>query len=119
MISFDGKDFTKLKDEEKISFCEQLLEHTKSSRENRELEWYKNYQFSEGNHYLTYNSTTNAIEPRPPRNRGEVRMVVNKVRSSKRAIKNYQRDNNLQLTGTLNNTVRHTFCMLGALVIAS
>lgn len=76
-------------DEEKISYCNGLLDDAKQSREPRDLEWYLNHMFKEGNHYLTYNTTTNAIESNPPRNRGEVRMVVNKIRSSTRAIQNY------------------------------
>ena len=89
MISVDGRDFKKLKDNEKIAYCEQLLEDVKSAREKRDLEWYRNHMFLEGNHYLTYNATNNQLEANPPRRRGEVRMVVNKIRSSKRAIKNY------------------------------
>ena len=88
-ISVDGRAFDKLKDNEKIAYCEQLLGDVKTAREKRDLEWYLNHMFSEGHHYLTYNATTSAIENSPPRRRGEVRMVVNKVRSSKRAIKNY------------------------------
>jgi len=89
MISVDGKPFQKLKDGEKIAYCEQLLNDVKASREKRDLEWYLNHMFLEGHHYLTFNTSTSAIEANPPRRRGEVRMVVNKVRSSKRAIKNY------------------------------
>ena len=89
MISVDGREWSKLKDGEKVSHCEQLLNDVKTAREKRDLEWYLNHMFSEGHHYLTFNSTISSIENNPPRRAGEVRMVVNKVRSSKRAIKNY------------------------------
>lgn len=89
MIKVNGKEWKKLKDAEKISYCEGLLKDAKQAREKRELEWYLNHMFKEGKHYLTYNTTTRSLEPNPPRKRGEVRMVVNKVRSSTRAIQNY------------------------------
>lgn len=89
MIKIDKKEWDKLKPEEKIAHCEGLLEDARGSREKKDLEWYLNYMFSEGNHYLTYNTTTQSLETNPPRRKGEVRMVVNKVRSSKRAIQNY------------------------------
>lgn len=89
MIYVGDKGWNKLKDEEKIAYCESLLEDARSSREKKDLEWYLNYMFVEGNHYLSYNTTTQSLENNPPKNRGEVRMVVNKIRSSKRAIQNY------------------------------
>jgi hypothetical protein len=89
MIKINDKDWNKSKDEEKIAYCESLLEDVKGAREKKDLEWYLNYMFEEGNHYLSYNTTTKSIEANPPRRRGEVRMVVNKVKSSKRAIQNY------------------------------
>jgi hypothetical protein len=89
MIEVNGKGWDKLDDVAKISYCEELLEDVRRSREKRDLEWYLNYMFKEGNHYLTYNTTSNTLESNPPRSRGEVRMVVNKVRASTRAIQNY------------------------------
>jgi hypothetical protein len=89
MIFIGEKEWDKAKDEEKISYCESLLEDTKKSREQMDLEWYQNYQFEQGNHYMAINTVTGSLEVNPPRRRGEVRMVVNKIRSSKRAIQNY------------------------------
>ena len=84
----DIKLFKDMADGEKISHCDKLATDSKGALEKRHFEWYLNYSFIEGEHYATYNSVTNALE-RPPRKRGEVRMVINKVRSSLRAIKNY------------------------------
>ena len=89
MITVNGKDWKKLKDNEKIAYCESLLDDAKTHREKRDLEWYLNRMFEDGNHYLSYNTSLNTIEANPKRKRGEVRMVVNKIRSSKRAIQNY------------------------------
>lgn len=89
MITVDKKEWKKLKDTEKIAYCESILEDVRTAREKRDLEWYLNHMFKEGNHYLTLNTTTNALESNPPRHRGEVRMVVNKVKSSTRAVQNY------------------------------
>lgn len=89
MIKVGEKDWDKLKDDEKIAYCESLLEDSKNARKSKDLEWYLNYMFEDGNHYLTYNTTASSIELNPPQKRGEVRMVVNKVRSAKRAIQNY------------------------------
>ena len=88
-IEVNKKDWSKLKDEEKISYCESLLKDAKSGREKRDLEWYLNHRFKEGDHYLSYNTVTSSLEANPPKRRGEVRMVVNKVKSSTRAVQNY------------------------------
>lgn len=89
MIKVGEKDWDKLSNEEKISYCESLLDDAKRSRRNRDLEWYLNYMFEDGNHYLSYNTVSNSIDTNPPPRRGEVRMVVNKVKSAKRNIQNY------------------------------
>ena len=89
MIKVGDKEWRNLPDEEKISYCEGLLTDTVQSREPRDLEWYLNYMFGDGNHYLTVNTTTNTLQPQPPKKRGEVRMVVNKIKSSIRAVQNY------------------------------
>ena len=89
MIEIQGVKWDKLKDEEKISYCERLLNDVKKSREPYDLEWYQNNRFEEGDHYLALNTITGTLESNPPRKRGEVRMVINKIRSTKRAIQNY------------------------------
>ena len=88
-IKIEDRDWSKLDDNEKIAYCESLLNDVKKSREPYDLEWYKNNRFEAGDHYLAYNATTQSLEVNPPRRRGEVRMVINKVRSTKRAIQNY------------------------------
>jgi len=88
MIKVGRKLWKNLSDKEKISYCEKLFNDAKESRQRRDFEWYMNYMFLEGHHYAYFNTVTNALE-RPPRRRGEVRLVVNKVRSSIRAIQNY------------------------------
>jgi hypothetical protein len=89
MIIVDGKKWDKMEDSEKITYCDALLEDVRTAREVRDTEWYLNHMFKEGKHYLSYNRVTNQLEANPPRRRGEVRMVVNKVRSSTRAVQNY------------------------------
>ena len=89
MIYVNDKEWNKLEDKEKISYCDSLLEDAKRGREKRDLEWYLNHMFLEGNHYLSINTTTDELVPLPVKNRGEVRMVVNKTRSGIRAVQNY------------------------------
>jgi hypothetical protein len=89
MINVDSKAWDKLDDKEKISYCESLLTDVKKAREPYDLEWYQNYQFENGQHYMAVNTVTGSLEANPPKKRGEVRMVINKIRSTKRAIQNY------------------------------
>lgn len=84
----NDKEWDKLKDDEKIAHCDQLFKNAKDSVMKRHFEWYLNYMFLDGNHYASYNATTNRIEA-APRKKGEVRIVVNKVKSNIRAVKNY------------------------------
>jgi len=88
MIKVGRKLWKNASDEEKISYCDGLFEDSKGAVQKSHFEWYMNYQFLEGNHYVSYNSVTNSLET-PPRKTGEVRIVVNKVKSGVRAIKNY------------------------------
>lgn len=85
----EDRGWDKADNEEKIAYCNSLLENAREGRENYDLEWYLNYMFLQGNHYLTINTKTNELLPAPRRRRGEVRMVINKVRSTIRAIQNY------------------------------
>jgi hypothetical protein len=88
MIYIGQKKWDSCTDDEKISFADQLVEEGKQSKQIREMEWYLNYMFLDGNHYATYNSVTNSLETKP-RKTGEVRMVVNITKSAIRSIKNY------------------------------
>lgn len=74
--------------DEKVSYLKELFKGYKGALEKRHLEWYLNYMFKEGHHYASYNTVTNSLET-PPRKKGEVRMVVNLVKSYTRAIRNY------------------------------
>lgn len=89
MIYVESRPWDKLDDKEKIAYCESLLNDVKKAREPLDLEWYQNHQFENGNHYMAVNTVTGSLEANPPKRRGEVRMVVNKIRSTKRAIQNY------------------------------
>ena len=89
MIEVESKPWNKLDDVQKISYCESLLNDVKKSREPYDLEWYQNHKFENGDHYLAVNTVTGSLEANPPKKRGEVRMVINKIRSTKRAIQNY------------------------------
>jgi len=79
-IQVQGRDWNKLDDKEKIAYCESLLNDVKKSREPYDLEWYQNYQFENGQHYMAVNTVTGSLEANPPKRRGEVRMVINKIR---------------------------------------
>lgn len=87
-INKHGKLWKNATDEEKMAYCNGLYDSAKQHMTKRHYEWYMNRMFKEGHHYVQYNTTTNALE-RPPRARGEVRAVVNKVRSVTRAIQNF------------------------------
>ena len=84
----NGKDWKNLESPEKIAYANSLFEDAKQSRQIRDMEWYLNYSFLNGNHYVYYNTVNNTIE-RVPRRKGEVRIVVNKVKSMIRAVTNY------------------------------
>ena len=88
MIKIDGKKWTSADEKSKTAYGDNLLESAKTAREKLDFKWYLNYMFTEGNHYIYYNSVTKSLE-RPPRKRGEVRVAVNKIKSAIRAIKNY------------------------------
>lgn len=78
----------KLSDKKKIEKLDKLFETSKKKLQIPHFEWYLNNMFIDGNHYAYYNTNTKTIET-PPRSRGEVRIVINKTRSSIRAIKNF------------------------------
>lgn len=88
MIKFNRTTWDKASNAEKIKYCNDRRDDSKKSRRLRDFEWYMNYQFQEGNHYVYYNNTTNKLENKP-RAKGEVRAVVNKVKATVRAVQNY------------------------------
>lgn len=88
MIKINNTTWDKATEAEKIEFCKGYVEDAKKARRLRDFEWYMNYQFQEGNHYVYYNTATNKLENKP-REKGEVRMVINKVKSTVRAVQNY------------------------------
>jgi hypothetical protein len=88
MIYVNDKEWIKLSNDEKIAWCDKLLDDSKLANSKRHFEWYMNYSFLEGNHYIFYNSVTNSLET-PPRRKGEVRLVINKIKATNRSIQNY------------------------------
>lgn len=88
MIKIDRKNWNNASDEEKISYCDKLLEESNSAHQKRHFEWYMNYMFLDGHHYASFNTVSNALET-PPRKSGEVRITINKINSNIRAIKSY------------------------------
>lgn len=88
MIKVNGEDWDKLSDVEKIAWCKELAQDARAARLPREFEWYLNYQFKEGNHYIHYNKENKSIE-KLPRKKGEVRVSINKTKSTLRAVQNY------------------------------
>lgn len=87
-MKINGKKWESLKDENKISYLDELFNESKSKLKKRHFEWYMNRMFLDGNHYSYYNTVTNTIEQKP-RIRGEVRLVINKTRALVRAIQNF------------------------------
>lgn len=88
MLKINNKQWEKLTDEEKIEIANGLIEEGKTAKQKREMEWYLNYTFLDGNHYAVYNTTTNTLENRPKR-KNQVRMVINTTKAKIRSIKNY------------------------------
>lgn len=87
-MKINNKKWESCENEEKISYANELFNDAKVAREKREVEWYLNYRFLEGDHYVYYNTVTNSLE-RLPKKRGEVRVVVNKIKAMIRAVQNY------------------------------
>ena len=88
MIKVESTDWDKLDNAEKIAYCNGLMEESVGDLALKHIEWYLNYMFLDGNHYATYNTTTNSLETKP-RRKQEVRMVINTTKSKIRSIKNY------------------------------
>jgi len=89
MITVGEKKWTKLTDEEKISYCkDNLITPAKEERQTHDRKWYLSNQFLAGNHYIYFNATSNALES-PPRRRNAVRLVINKIKSTIRSVLNY------------------------------
>ena len=88
MIVIHGKKWEKLSDEEKIAICDEYILTAEDERKPLTWDWYVNKQFLDGNHYIRYNATTNAIE-NPPERKDRVRLVINKTKTSARAVANY------------------------------
>jgi len=88
MVLANSKKWSNLKDPEKISYCDGLLKGSVGNLSKKHIEWYLNRMFLDGNHYATYNTVTHSLETKP-RNKHEVRMVINTTKSKIRSIKNY------------------------------
>ena len=84
----NGKKWSNLKDAEKIAYCNGLIEESVKNYSQNHIEWYLNHMFLSGKHYATYNTVTQSLETKP-RNKQEVRMVINTTKSKIRSIKNY------------------------------
>lgn len=88
MIKINRVEWNKADDAEKIAYCKGFVDDAQKARRLRDVEWFMNYQFQEGNHYTYYNTATNKLEQKP-RSKGEVRIVINKVKSTVRSVQNY------------------------------
>jgi len=88
MVIANGKKWSSMKNEDKISYCDGLLKGSVGNLSKKHIEWYLNRMFLDGNHYATYNTVTNSLETKP-RRKHEVRMVINTTKPKIRSIKNY------------------------------
>ena len=63
-------------------------EAAKKNRQIQDWNWYLYDNYYRGNHYIQYNKRTNQIVT-PPRPKGQVRLVINKIYSICRGIRNF------------------------------
>ena len=63
-------------------------EAAKKNRQIMDWNWYLYDNYYRGNHYIQFNRRTNQIVT-PPRPKGQIRLVINKIYSTCRAIRNF------------------------------
>jgi hypothetical protein len=78
-------------DKDDTDFLGTLKEWHDSAKKNRQImdwNWYLYDNYYRGNHYIQFNRRTNQIVT-PPRPKGQVRLVINTIYSTCRAIRNF------------------------------
>lgn len=81
-------DKIKIGDKETSLFIESLFNDTKKKYLKLHRDWYVNERFVRGDHWIVFNKTLNKIQVIPTMS-GEIRRVVNKIRTQIRSIKNF------------------------------
>ena len=89
MPGFNKKDVnTSQTDSEFLGVLKEWHDKAKDNRRKFDWRWYLYDNYYRGNHYIQFNKRTNQIVT-PPRPRGQVRMVVNKIYAICRAVRNF------------------------------
>jgi len=86
------QDRIKPQDKEVSSFIDQLYSQTLSRYMKLHRDWYLNQRFVRGDHWVIYNKTLNKIQALPQAD-GEIRRVINKIRTQRRGVKNFIKRN--------------------------
>jgi len=74
--------------DELVGRLDLLFDSTSRARQRFDRDWYIYDNFVRGNHYLLFNRETNRIET-PPKPKGRVRVTINKVYATLRAVRNF------------------------------
>ncbi|MDP1728893.1 MAG: hypothetical protein Q8L27_01675 [archaeon] len=69
-------------------FIDTLFDDTMKYYLKYHRDWYLNERFARGDHWVVYNKTINKVQSIPSTN-GEVRRVINKIKSQIRGVKNF------------------------------
>lgn len=85
-------DRIQVQDKEVSAFIDQLYNQTLTRYMKLHRDWYLNERFVRGDHWVIYNKTLGRIQPLPQSD-GEIRRVVNKIRSQLRGVKNFIKRN--------------------------
>lgn len=85
---FSSKDDIKSDEKEFLAQLQNWHDYAKRNRQVFDWNWYLYANYHKGNHYVQFNRTTKQLVT-PPRPKGQVRLVVNKIYSVTRAILNF------------------------------
>lgn len=88
MKGFTSEDDLATDDNEFLGVLKGWHEAAKKNRQIMDWNWYLYDNYYRGNHYIQFNKRTNQIVI-PPRQRGQVRLVINKIYATCRAIRNF------------------------------
>jgi len=79
-------------DQDVANFIDTLFNDTLKSYLKYHRDWYLNERFARGDHWVVYNKTINKVQSIPTAT-GEVRRVINKVKTQIRGVKNFIKRN--------------------------
>jgi len=80
--------FKNKNDDDLVATFKKWHEAAKKARQSYDWQWYLYDHYYRGNHYIRYNRKTQELIT-PPRPKNQVRLVVNKIYSTLRAIRNF------------------------------